>query len=76
MSKILSSFKEVALVYRSDSNVSNVVYFAIKGSLSKQEIEGSECILVKDKMKISQKNEPEWTEEELKSIELIYTVNG
>ena len=76
MSKLLSSFKEVALVYRSDSNVSNVVYFAIKGSLSKQEIEGFECILVKDKLKISQKNEPEWTEEELKSIELIYTVNG
>ena len=66
----------MALVYRSDSNVSNVVYFAIKGSLSKQEIEGFECILVKDKLKISQKNEPEWTEEELKSIELIYPANG
>ena len=76
MSKLLSSFKEVALVYRSDSKVSNVVYFAIKGSLSKQEIEGSECIIVRDKLKISQKNELEWIEEELKSIELTYPVNG
>ena len=41
MLKLLSSFKEVALVYRSDSNASNVVYFAIKGNLSKQEVEGS-----------------------------------